>query len=758
MLNRVVISPVANQEVPLQLRTIALAAAMSVFAAQLLAAPPTFTPHHGTQILWDRYGVPHIFAKTNADLFYCYGWAQTHAHGDILLRVYAQSRGRAAEYFGLGPQSRNLRNDRWVWTNDVPERAEEWLKQQTPEFRGYLEAFAAGINAYAAKHPEEIGADEKQVLPVTALDVMAHAEHFVFFEFVASSRLAEPVAARQAAGLEWPKDADPNAMFPGNQDAEDGSNGWAIAPSHSASGHAMLLMNPHLAWGGEQSYFEAQLSAPGIDLYGATQVGLPVMRFSFSDYNAITNTVNTNNGALLYKITEKDGGYLFDGAVRQFDKSEHTIKIRQPDGTFTEEKLEILRTVQGPVIRRDDGVPIALHVTGLDHPFMLEQVWKMDTAHTLDEFDAQMRRLQYPMYNVIYADRDGHIQYLFNAELPRRSEGDYAFWQRPVPGDTSKLLPDGYLSFDELPKIIDPASGYIQNSNEPPWDAAWPVMIDKTKYLPYVAPVFPAFRPDRALRMLSADKKISFDMLLGKKLSTHMELADRMLPDLLDAADKYGSDRAKQAAAVLRNWDRCAEANSTGALLFYTWAQKFVNPAVSVAAPGGMRNFAVPYDVNEPLTTPRGLKDPREAAQMLDEAAAETEKTYGAMDTPWGKVMRIQLNDQSDGNTAVPRGPALNGVDFPGNGGYGNLGIFRVVTYGPMADGTKTPIHGDGFTLAVEFAPVIHAKVLLSYGDSSQPGSPHHTDQLQLVAEKKWRDVWRTKAEIEANLESRDSF
>jgi acyl-homoserine-lactone acylase len=432
--------------------------------------------------------------------------------------------------------------------------------------------------------------------------------------------------------------------------------------------------------------------------------------------------------------------------------------VRQPDSAFTEEKIEVLSTVHGPVIRRDDGVPVVLHVAGLDHPFMLEQIWKMDTAHNLGEFQAQMRRVQYPMYNVIYADRDGHIEYLFNAEVPRRTQGDYAFWQRTVPGDTSALLPNGYLTYDELPKIVDPASGYVQNSNQPPWDAAWPVMIDRTQYAPYVAPVFPAFRPDRALRMLSEDEKISFDMLLQKKLSTHMELADRLLPDLLDATEKYGTDRAKQAATVLKSWNRDAESDSAGALLFYTWAQKFISTSVAVSMPSGLRNFAVPYDVDNPLTTPRGLKDPQQAAQMLDEAAADTAKTYGAIDTPWGKVMRIQINGQSNGDLGAERGPALNGIDLPGNGGYGNLGIFRVVTYGPLLDGVKTPIHGDGFTLAVELAPVIHAKVLLSYGDSSQPGSPHHTDQLQLVEHKQWRDVWRTKREIEANLESKDSF
>ena len=119
--------------------------------------------------------------------------------------------------------------------------------------------------------------------------------------------------------------------------------------------------------------------------------------------------------------------------------------------------------------------------------------------------------------------------------------------------------------------------------------------------------------------------------------------------------------------------------------------------------------------------------------------------------------MRLQINGQSDGHLDEARGPALNGVDLPGNGGYGNLGVFRVVTYGPLADGIKTPIHGDGFTVALEFSTPIRAKSLVSYGDSSQPGSLHHTDQLPLVAREQWRDVWRTRGEIEAHLERRES-
>ena len=748
------------------IRFVAVAFA-TILALPVLAQKP-YRTMKGTEILWDKWGVPHVFAKSVPDMFFCYGWAMTEAHGDLMLHTYGNSRGRAAEYFGPGDGERNLRNDRWVALNEIPQRSEEWLKQQTPEFRSYLDAFAAGIDAYAAKHPEALSAEAKQVLPITALDLMEREQLFYNFEIVASSRLMNSPEGRVTAATPPSAENVPldlpirSAFDPRSEDMQDGSNGWAIGPSHSADGKAMLLMNPHLAMGGETSYFEIQLNAPGVNLYGAGQVAVPALRFMFTDQFAMTNTVNTNNGALQYKITEKDGGYLFDGKVLPYKTTTASFKIKQPDGSFTTENVEVKKTVHGPIIRRDDGVPIALYAAGLDKPFLLEQLWKMANAKSFTAWQAQMARLNIPMYNVMYADKDGHIEYLFNANVPVRSEGDYAFWTHPVPGDSSKYLPTGSLTYAQLPKVIDPPNGYVQNSNEPPWDAAWPTMLKAADYPAYISPTFAALRPFRALRMLSSDLtpdgKMTYEMLLEKKLSTRMELADRLLPELLDAADRYGTPRAKDAAKVLAGWDRQAEASSTGALLFYTWAQKFTNPAVSINTPASQKNFAVKYDVDHPLTTPNGIKDPRAAAQMLDAAAAETVKLYGALDTPWGKVMRLEINGQSDGDLAAPRGAALNGVDLPGNGGYGNLGIFRVITWGPLIDGIKTPVHGDGFTLAMEFSSPIKAKSLVTYGDCSQPGCAHHTDQLPLFENKQWRDVWRTRAEVEAQLEKQETF
>ncbi len=615
-------------------------AALILIAATALQAQKPYHPAKSSEILWDNYGVPHIYAHSTPDLFYLFGYAQAEAHGDLLLHVMAAARGRASELYGPGDSDRNLKSDRWVLLNEVPDRAALWLSKQTPEFTRYLEAYAAGINAYAAAHPDKLDPAGRRALPITTLDVIAHEQHFVNFEFVASQRLTETPVQTNRAEAEF---------APTNPDVQDGSNGWAIAPSHTASGKAMLLMNPHLAWAGEQSYFEVDLNAPGIHLYGASQIGLPVLRFSMSDYVAITNTVNTNNGALLYKLTERDGGYVVDGRTMQYTTAQHPFRVLQPDGTYTTEIVQVQRTVQGPVIRRDNGQPIALYVAGLDKPFFLDQYWHMITAHNLADYQAQLRRLEVPMYNILYADRDGHIEYLFNALVPQRT-GTWDTWQHPVDGSTSSTLPGPYLTYDQLPKQVDPPSGHIQNSNEPPWDAAWPTMLEPTNYPPYISSSFPLFRSDRALRMLTETDKLSFSDLLQKKLSTRMEMADRLLPDLLKAADDFGTARAKQAAALLRTWDRQAEANSRGALLFYTWAQRFVSPSVSMVPDSARKNFAITYDITKPLTTPAGLANPREAASMLDEAAAETIKTYGSLDRPWGDVMRLQINNQSTGD------------------------------------------------------------------------------------------------------------
>lgn len=662
----------------------------------------------GVEILWDRYGVPHIYAKDAAGMFYGYGYAQMQSHANLILKLYGESRGRGAEYWG----PKGLELDRWVLTNGVPERGRAWYQQQTPEFRSYLDAFAEGMNEFAKRHPEQIAAEMKPVLPITGADSMIHVHRIVHFSYLSSAqRVALAASGRTIA--------------PGNI----GSNAWAIAPKHSTSGKTIVLMNPHLPWQDWYTYYEAHLNGPGMNLYGASQIGFPVLRFVFSDYLAFTQTVNSIDASDLYKLTLRENGYVFDGAVKPFTVETKTIKVKgAPDETLT-----IRSTVHGPVVWDKNGLVMAQKTGALDRPYLLEQYWKMAIAKNFAEYQAQVRRLQVPTFNITYGDRDGHVMYLFNGTLPKRASGDLAYWAGVVPGDTSATLWTGIHSYEELPKTIDPPAGWVQNTNDPPWTSTLPP-LDASKFAPYTAGRDFTFRTSSSLRMLSAQDKLSFEEVVARKYSTRLEFADHVLDDLLTAVRAHGTDRAKQAAAVLAAWDRNADSGSRGALLFENWAKRFGGAAFT-----NKSGFAVPQKAAEPLTTPRGLKDPAAAAKMLDEAALETITSYGSLEAAYGEHRRLV------------RGK----VNLPGNGASGGLGAFRVLQYpAPKREASV----GDTFVCIVEFGSPIRAQVITSYGNSSQPGTTHSDDQLPLVSAKKMRTAWRTRGEVEANLESREKF
>jgi acyl-homoserine-lactone acylase len=680
----------------------------------LLCLLPFGTTQAADEILWDRYGVPHIYGHDAATVFYGYGYAQAQSHGNRILRLYGEARGKGAEYWGEKYEPTTV----WLLTNGVPQRARQWYRQQKPAFRANLDAFAQGINAYARAHPEAIDPEVRQVLPVTGIDVIAHAHRLMNFIYVASPG--------RALG-----EGDPPEL------ADQGSNSWVVAPKKTANGHTLLLQNPHLAWHTDYYiYYEAHLIAPDFEVYGATQIGLPVVRFAFNQRMGISNTVNSMLGATTYKLNLKEGGYLYDGKLRRFQRQHLTYQLRQPDGSLLAKPLEVRSTVHGPVFERKDGTTVAIRVAGLDRPGMLEQYQQMVTSRSFAEYSAALRRLQVPTFNILYADREGHIDYSFNGAAPKRSEGDLAFWSGLVPGDSSRYLWTQVHPFDDLPRVTDPPGGFVQNTNDPPWVASWPVTIKAADYPPYMAPRTPeSMRAQSSVKLMAEHDGLTLESFRDLKLSEHALMADRVLPDLLPAASADADPEVRAAAALLAQWDRNFTADARGALLFEEWARLFAGNSFS-----GQSNYTVPWSAAEPISTPRGIKDPAAAVAMLRKAINETRRKYGAIDRAFGDASRFRLD----------------GVDLPGNGGFGNLGAFRVITWSdPDASGIRTPEHGETWMAMIEFSTPVRAYGLMSYGNSRQPGTKHHADQLPLMARNEFRELWLQRAQIEANLEER---
>jgi acyl-homoserine-lactone acylase len=424
--------------------------------------------------------------------------------------------------------------------------------------------------------------------------------------------------------------------------------------------------------------------------------------------------------------------------VHRFDVESTSIRVKQADGRLKEVPLVIRRSVHGPVVETG-GKTYALRIAGLQvasFPRLLEQWWEMGCARDLTQFRAALRRQQLPMFNVIYADGAGHIMEVFDGFVPVRPRGDTRFWSRPVPGDDPELLWTRLHDLDDLPRTIDPPCGWVQNCNDVPWGMTEP-RLDPNSYPAYMAPrgsvPLGNLREQRSIRMIKSDLKISLDELVTYKNSTRSELADRVLDELIALAARDGDPTARKAAAVLARWDRQLDAESRGAYLFARWA---------MAALAAGNFWKAEFDPEHPLDTPRGLKDPKSATRRLGEVAAQIESAFGRLDVPWGQVVRARRGQ----------------VDLPVAGGPGTLGVFRVMSLAPAQQGRWESTGGDSFIAAVEFSHPPRAKVLLVSGSSSAPGSLHTGDQLALYARKEMRDAWRTRAQVEANLEARTVF
>ena len=654
------------------------------------------------KIAWDTYGVPHIYADSAEDLFFLQGWAQMHNHANLILELYGSSRGRGAEYWGES----KLRNDQLIHTLGFPDLADSWENTQDPELRAIYTAFIKGMNAYADAHPEAIREENKQVLPLSTKDLNMHAMYVVFTRFIGGQDLGRV--------QQWP---------------DMGSNTYAIGPQRSASGNAMLVQNPHLPWWSEFLFFESQLVLDGKPMYGATLVGFPGIAIGFNEHLGWSHTDNTIDNADTYELELKDDGYLLDGEVTAFETSSKTLRVKQEDGSLAEMELPLLKSQHGPVVRHENGKALALRMVGLDRSDMFLQWWRMINSTNFEEFESALKMAQIPFWNVMYADHYGDIFYLFNGLVPKRTQDDWAYWDRVVPGGKSEDIWTEVHPYADLPKIKNPENHWLQNANDPPWTSTIPQTLDADDFPGYMAPRYMGFRPQRSARMLLEDESITFEELQDYKLSTRLEFADRILDDLFQAVDSIGSEDALAAKAVLEQWDRTADADSKGMLLFFNWARKF--------NPWRNSNYATGWSEEAPDTTPDGLSEPERAVQLLEQSAQEIQQKFGRLDVAWGEYYRINYN----------------GKDLPANGIDGSLGVFRVAWPGGADEDHMYVGGGDSWVGVIEFGEEVQAKVLLSYGNATQEGSPHFGDQLEHFSRKELRDAWFTPKQVDAHME-----
>ena len=668
------------------------------------------------EIIRTAYGVPHIRAQDFRGFGYGLAWVQLEDYGPMVAHGLLRERGQLGRVFGHD----SIESD-FLARASLPAVRGRYHELDEPT-REVYEGFAAGVNRYVALHRSEFvpgfPAD------FTGYDVLlrdAGAPSFgVARAFVSRLQRSAGRAANSSPG-EASGEPSPN----------EGSNEWALAPSRTASGHAILLRNPHLAW--DAGYYEAHATVAGrLDFYGDFRIGGPFT--VVGGFNRALGWATTNNSSpqdAIYALEVAPGltdQVLLDGGPIPLTREEISVEYKNGAG-YSSETREFWRSPLGPVIHRAGGKVYILRSASDGEIRGGEQFLRMMRAGSLAEWRAAMRMQARATSNFTYADAAGNIFYVWNATLPD--------FPHPPGGDSlaitvastsqvwTRLVP-----WDSLPQLLNPKGGYLHNENDPPHFTNLSQPLDPGRLPANVPPPNLSLRSQLALTLLTgAKKRLRLEDVVRLKHSYRMLLADRVKPDLVAALDSAGADSVlTAAAAVLRRWDNTAAPESRGGVLFEAWWRRY--------AAGGrdVPRYAVPWSQDDPLGTPRGLADRARAVDALRAAAEDVRRRYGSLDVTWGEIHRVRLA----------------GKDLPVGGCGGDLGCFRVLQFQNQPDGKLAASGGDGWILAVEFGKVPTALSVLAYGESPRLGSPYNGDQAELFAKGELKRVAFTAADVDA--------
>lgn len=649
------------------------------------------------EILWDTWGVPHIYAKNQNNLYKMMGWSQMRSHANLILHLYGEARARSSEYWGEDPQ-----RDQLLHKLGLIDAAEMMFDQMTQTDREIVESFAEGINAFAEKYPDQIEEKNRLVLPVKPLDVIYHSTRVMYLEFLIRGNLRTVD--------QW----------------TPGSNAWAINGSNTASGNAMLMANPHLLWDGFFRFYEAHLITDENSLYGATLIGIPTIGIAFNENLGWTHTVNTLDNVDLYELSIENNKYLIDGEYKDFEVDTVIISIIN-DSTLTPQTVIKKRSDFGMIIKESDRKAIAVLWPNMDGKMNPLSQWRaMGEARNLNDFKAALDQNALPLFNVIYSDKEDNILYHFCGHIPKKN-GDWQKWIGIVPASSSEEIWDGYYTASELPGYTNPESGWIQNANDPPYTSTIPPAIKPDQFASHIAPNHMSFRPQRSARLIMEASNLTLDDMISLKHDTRSELALRIKDDLESLKESTKDSLTIAALNVLSDWDGSFDSSSRGAVLF-------MNLIGQIGTAG---YFERTWSFEDPINTPDGLKNPEYILEVLRNVAQGQLDELGTLSPQYGDYFRFKKGE----------------IEYAGNGGPGHLGIFRTLYFIPGEEGKFYPYFGDGYVCATEFGEEITARALLSYGNATQAGNLHIGDQLKLLSEKKLREVWYTRDQQESNLE-----
>ncbi len=701
----------------------------------------------------DEWGIPHVRGTSDADAVFGVMYAQAEDDFTRIEQNYLNAMGRLAESEGESAVFQDLRMKLFIHPDSMRAKYEA----SPDSLKVLMDAFADGLNFYLHTHPETKPRVLTRFEPWMALsfsegsiggdiESISLRDLRAFYEgrsgasalltdssavTVGSRRLTETKVQRVVALESAPT---PRAIEPG------GSNGFAIAPSRSASGHALLLINPHTSF-----FFraEAQMTSDeGLNAYGAMTWG---QFFIYQGFNERTGWMHTSTGAdaideYAEAVTESPEGitYKYGAEQRNMIAQQITVPFRSDTGMATR-TFTVYRTHHGPIVREADGKWIAIKLMEEPVKALTQSYWRTK-QRDFAGFKQTMELYSNSSNNTVYADADGSIAYFHSNFIPKR---DPQFdWERPVDGSNPATEWQGLHTVNESPLIKDPATGWLQNTNNWPYSvigAASPKATDYPKYMDYFGE---NPRGIHAIRVLENRTNMTLDSLIAAAYDNELTAFETLLPvlfrdyDALPSSSPLEAKLAEQIGA-LRAWDRRYSLTSTETSLAVYFGENLWR---AVSADAGRARVNT-YAYMEQRATP---------AQRLEALSAASDTLashFGSWQTPWGDINRFQ---RITGDIVQPFDDSAPSVAVPfASSRWGSLAAFGAATF----NGTKKlyGTRGNSFVAVVEFGPRVRAQAIVAGGQSGDPASPHFVDQAERYARGEFRDVHFYPEQVSAN-------
>jgi acyl-homoserine lactone acylase PvdQ len=685
-------------------------------------------------IIRDNWGIPHIYGKTDADAVFGLLYVQCEDDFKRVELNYIEKLGRVAEVKGETFLQKDLYIRLIIDSADAVadyKKSPGWLKK-------ILNAYADGINYYLYKNPTTKPAlilRFEPWYPLLWTDGSIGA--------ISTGTITEADVNNFYLDGKAPVVAKAN-MFEENT---TGSNGFAIAPSKTKSGSAILYINPHVTF-----YFRPEVhvtSNEGLNVYGAVTWGQFFVYQGFNEHCGWMHTSSAVDVADMYieKIQKKNGKLFYEYDKNLLPVTEKLITLRyKKDEVLQTKVITAYFTHHGPIMGTQNNEWISVRSYNRSLKSLMQSFLRTKTKG-LEDYKKNMSMLANTSNNTVFADDKGNIAYWHGNYVPRRDKK--VNWSKAVDGSTTTTEWKGLHTLDEIVHVYNPASGWIQNCNSTPYTVSGISSPQKQNYPNYMAPDGENFRSINAAKLLNSQINFTIDKTIATGYDTYLSAFEILIPALLNLYEKniLLNDSLhislKEAIEILKKWDYRVAENSVATTLAIEWAQKLNASIRKVLINEG--------ELDQVETTKKfaATANTKDMLLPLVEVLNELKNKWGKWQVPWGEINRYQRISSTIDQQYNDNEPSYP-VAFA-SGLWGMLPAYSSRYY----EGTQKRygVAGNSFICAVEFGKKIKAKSLLAGGNSGNALSPHFTDQLEMYTKGKFKEVLFYKDDIQKHAE-----